>query len=325
VTDRAADLIVADAGPAVPARRHMTDDPFAMFSRPPRVAWTRGNGCLQLAELLSDGVPLSIGGDLPRACVERRVDLLVTRRLTNFDLVPTLVPHAFDETNVRAVTAAVADGPHTPLAAAVAARLGAALGVPAEVATVYRSADELPAAIQRLDGLGRPHPDIGRRAAHAPSAVHLIDTLSPETLLVVGAPEGSWFQRQLYGTGHRLLVSAPAGSVQVRSAPRRAFQAASDATGVAFGSHLTVADARRLVGHRTVPVADGGLLVGILRAAVLDGVPAHLTVADVMEPPVAAHSHHTLSEVEDLRAALDGGPIPIVDDAGYLLGIANHT
>ena len=92
------------------------------------VGWTRGHGCQPLASVLGDGVATAIRDDLGRACVNERIDLLVARRLTSFDLVPVVVPHSVELDTVEIVTVAVSDGPHSPLAVAAAARLAARPG-----------------------------------------------------------------------------------------------------------------------------------------------------------------------------------------------------
>lgn len=134
---------------------------------------------------------------------------------------------------VRSITAAVGDGPHSPLTVAAAARLARALGVPAEVATVYRNHDELPQAMERVSRLAAPHPELGRRATHEPHPSGLIYGLPTSALLVVGPPDGSWFDRQIHGSGQRLLDAAPGGAIVVRTAERRASRSAVDATAAA--------------------------------------------------------------------------------------------
>lgn len=285
------------------------------------IAWSRGHGCAAIAESLGDGPPVAIDGDLQRSCITNRVGVLVTRRLTSFDLVPTVVPRNVELRRVRSITAAVGDGPHSPLAAAVAARLAEVLGVPAELATVYRGPDELPAAIERLNRLARQHPELGRRATHESSAAQLVYTLPPSTLLVVGASGGSWFDRQLHGPGQRLLDAAPGGSIVVRSAPRRSFHDAVPAAGTALSLHLRVGEARRLMTHPVVPVADAGALVGMLRYAATANAPATATVYDVMEPPVAVGATEPAGAAAELASFLDSSPIPVVDGAGRLVGV----
>lgn len=290
-----------------------------------RVGWSRGEGCLPLATCLSDGPPIQVAADLRRSCVNQRIDVLVTRQLSSFDLVPIIVPHHVDLEGVAAVTAAVGDGPHSQLAAAVAVGVGAALDVPTELATVYRTPDEIPAAKARLSRLAYSYPELRQRAVNEPTAARLIDALRPGTLLVVGAPGGSWLQRQLYGTGHRLLVTAPAGAVVVRSAPRRCYQDAADATDVALGANLTVRDALRLMSYPVVPVVDERLLVGIVRVTTLSDADPALPIAAVMEPPVAIEGTEPTSAVAELGGFLGHAPVPIVDTAGYLIGTISST
>ncbi len=87
-----------------------------------RVAWTRGGGCADAANLLAGGTAMRIEGDLRTTCVRERIDALVSRKLSSFDLVPVIVPQSVDFENVERVTAAVGGGPHSPFAVAVAAR-----------------------------------------------------------------------------------------------------------------------------------------------------------------------------------------------------------
>ncbi len=286
-----------------------------------RVAWSRGKGCLPLAELLSGAPPIALGSDLARSCITAGVDFLVARRAFRFDLVPTATPHAIDLESTTSVTAAIGEGPHSELAAAVTARLAGRLGVPGELATVFRSGDSSSAAAHKLGLLTDRFPYLGARAIQGSTARDLIDALSPSTLLVVGAPGGSWFQRQIVGPGHRLLVAAPAGAVVVRSAPRRCYQDTVDAGGIAVSPMLTLADARSLVTLDTVPVAHEGRLIGILRASAAAEGRSARTVADVMEPAVAVSATEPADAVHGLADFLGGGPVPVVDREDRLIGV----
>lgn len=285
-----------------------------------RVASSRGAGSADIATLLSETRPIRIDGDLRRSCIRDRVDLLVTRRLSSFDLVSTVVPHHVELGLVESVTAAVGDGPHSQLAVTVAARVGARLGVPAVVATVYRSNDEIPAALDRMSRLGADFPNIGKLAINESSATRLVESLDPGTLLVVGAPGGSWMQRHLFGTGHRLVVRAPAGALVVRSAPRRGFQDAICPAGGAIGGGLMVKDALQVLAHPLVPVAEDGRLVGLVRLTALVNADPTLSVSAVMEPPIALAAHEPTAKVAALRQHFGNSPIPVVDSDGYLLG-----
>ena len=99
---------------------------------------------------------------------------------------------------------------------------------------------------QRLEQMGAAFPELDLRVVHAQSATALVKDLPAQTLLVLGAPGGSWLQRQLFGPGHRLQVAAPGGSIVVRHAPRRCFHAMTSPSGHVAGPHLSVADAAHL-------------------------------------------------------------------------------
>lgn len=287
-----------------------------------RVAWTRGPGCFELASLLSTETPIAVERDPRRTCIEERVDCLVGKKLTSFDLVPVAVPKDIDLSRVESVTATVGDGPHSPLAVAVAARLGLRLGIPAVVATAYHETEGRTNAETRLSTLSAPYPDtLESMAVEAQRASDMVEALPDTTLLVIGAPGGSWFYRQIYGPGHRLVVAAPNGSIAVRSAPRRCYHEASSPTGYAIGVNLSVADARHVVRSPVAPVSNEGRLVGILRKAVLDEADDEASIDQIMEPPVAVEASEPLDSVEDLSSFLDGGPVPVVDDEGRLIGV----
>ena len=100
-----------------------------------RTAWIQRGGCRSLAEILADETAIPVRGDLAETCVRELIDLLVARRMTRFDLVSTLVAHDVDLDGVGSLTIAVGDGPHSPLAVHVGARIGEAPGVPVEIAT----------------------------------------------------------------------------------------------------------------------------------------------------------------------------------------------
>jgi hypothetical protein len=185
-----------------------------------RVAWSGGAGCAEVAELLAAVTAVRVVGDLRRFCVGARIDALVARRLGSLDLVPTVVPYEVTLDKIQAVTAAVDGGPHCDLAVAVATLVAGGLGVPATVATAYRTNGEIPAVLDRLAGIEAAGLDVGRLALSGPSVLELLDSLDRHTLLVVGAPGGSWLQRHLFGKGHRLALRAPGGVLVVRTGSR---------------------------------------------------------------------------------------------------------
>jgi hypothetical protein len=285
------------------------------------VGWSRGEGCAEVAAVLADGEPIRVEGDLRRSCVESRISLLVARKFSSFELVPVVVPNAVDIASIGSVSAAVGEGPHSPFAVDVASRVGRKLGIPVEVATVFRDDEDRERADLRLFHLAAPYPDIARRSVLGTSAVDLVDALEPSALIVVGAPGGSWFYRQIYGPGHKLAVAAPAGALLVRSSPRRAFHEARDVNDAIVGVHLSARDALQIVGHSVAAVADGGNLVGIVRTSALEAADPGTVIGDLMEAPVAVEAEEPLSSVDELRDFLDGGPVPVVDGGGRLVGL----
>ncbi len=283
------------------------------------VGWSRGRGCSQLAEAL--GSPVAVKDDWIQTCIKHKLDLLVTRRLPSFDLVPIAVPHDVELPAVRRVSAAIGEGPHSQLASQVAATLASTLGVPGELATVAHPNAPTGRPPERLAKMGAAFPELDLRVVHAQSATALVKDLPAQTLLVLGAPGGSWLQRQLFGPGHRLQVAAPGGSIVVRHAPRRCFHAAASPSGHVAGPHLSVADATHLFTGDIIPVAEAGLLTGIVRRSRLDSVPGASPIGDLMEPPVSVGAGESTKAVEEVRQFLDGGPIPVVDDSGRLIGV----
>ena len=118
-----------------------------------QVAWTRGQGCAEIADALSGGTATRIEGDLTEGCIRDRVDTLVTRKLTSFDLVPVVVPNDVDLSAVGGITVAVGEGPHSPLAVAVAARLAVTMEVPARAVSVQAPDTDVGDALDRIHGL----------------------------------------------------------------------------------------------------------------------------------------------------------------------------
>lgn len=287
-----------------------------------RIGWTRGQGCGELAEMLSPLEAIRIEGDIRTVAVEERLDALVSRRLTSFDLVPGLAPQDFDPASIDHVTAAVGDGPHSPFAVDVAARLASVLDVPVEALSVFRSRDDRARVDDRLNRLVAEIPSMSGRSLFGETAVRLVESIAPTSLLVVGAPGGSWFQRQIYGPGHRLTVAAPAGVVMVRSAPRRCFHVAGDARTSVVGSQMSVADARQVAGVPVLAVADDGVLVGIVRTAGLRHAAPGAVMGDVMEPPVSVGLEEPVEAVGEAAEFFEGGPVPVVDGAGRIIGVA---
>jgi CBS domain-containing protein len=283
------------------------------------VVWTRGEGCPDLASLLAGGEARRAGPDLRASCVEARADLLVSRKPTSFDLVSVAVPYEFVPAGVRRVVAAVAGGPHSLLAARVARRLGEALDVPA--ALVAASAEEStdPAAEEALARAAAREPALESRVLRAASPGAAVRALPAGSLLVMGAPGGTWWRRQVSGPGRRLRLGAPAGAVVVRRAPRRCFHRMEDPA--AMGVQMPAGEALRLASAPVVPVAEEGRLVGLVRRRALEEADPAAALGSLMEAPVFVAAEDPLEAVAGLAELLDGAPVPVVDAAGRFCGV----
>jgi hypothetical protein len=282
------------------------------------VVWTRGEGCEELARVLAAGDPVLAEGDLRDVCIRVRADAIVQRKLTSFDLVDSIAANRFDRTGMASVVAAVGGGPHSLLAARVAQRIAAACGVPGSIVSASRTSDEDLASRRHLDSIGAQVPNLSKRLERVSSAGELVSTLGEGALLVLGAPGGSWLQRQFFGPGRQLIHAAPGGIVVVRGSPRRCFQVAEPA--IVIGPWLPVAEAASLAETTVVPVAVDGKLVGLYRVA--SSSPADATVEDVMEEPLFLEADDPVESADELRSFFDGGPIPVVDSHGRLVGTA---
>jgi len=283
------------------------------------VVWTRGEGCAELAALLAAGEPKPADADLRSASIRARADLLVAKRLTSFDLIGTVVPVGFDEDTVSEVVAAVSGGPHSVLAARVAARLSSVLGVDGCLVSASPADGNDDAAERTLSGLALAVPELPGRIVRVDSAKALVGEMSPTALLVVGASGGSWLQRQFMGPGKQLRVGAPGGAVVVRSAPDRCFQRMSDPDGLA--ARMLVGVARDVMDTAAFPVVEDGLLVGIVRRSTLADADPSSTVGEHMEEPVFVSEDDPVDVVSEVMEHLDHGPVPVVDSDGRLVGL----
>jgi hypothetical protein len=297
----------------------LVDYPSHPSTQPWSVVWVRGQGCPELADLLTDGEARRVGANLRASCLEARADLLVARRLTSFNLVPVAVPRGFHPRSVGAVAAAVAGGPHSLLAARVAERLGRALGVATSL--VAASADprfdgEAEAALGRAAALV-PVPE--RRVVRAANPGAAVQALPPGSLLVLGAPGGTWWRRQFSGPGHQLQAAAPAGAIVVRTAPRRCFHGMGEPA--AMGRQMPAGEARRLTAEAVVPVAEEGCLVGLVRRPVLEAADPSATLGSLMEPPAFVRIDDELEQAGVLADFFEGAPVPVVDAGGRLCGL----
>lgn len=284
----------------------------------PRVVWTRGKGCSELAEILGGGESRRITGDAADGCIANRADLLVARKLPgSFDLVSVVVPVDFEPGNVTRVVATVAGGPHSLLAAETAVRLGKSLGVSYEVVSAPGPDQDSTSAKEMLHQIGADFPGLKRRVIEVEGISELGETLDDGALLVLGAPGGSWLQRLVFGPGARLRRTAQAGAVIVRSAPDRVFRFMGDPVYVAPLRHAD--DTLRIHAEGVLAVAEQGRLVGLVSRRSLMEAGSEV-VATVMEEAMSVRVDGTLSEAWELEPTFGEDPIPVTDHDEFLVG-----
>lgn len=282
------------------------------------VVWTRGEGCRELAELLGTDAS-RVQGDPVAACVEARADLMVSRKLqSSFDLVDVAVPLGVDPAGVDAVVAAVAGGPHSVLAARIAHRLGSALGVKPLVVLAHPRDAPVEDAIGVVEDIVGHVPDIDYQTLPTADMGELVSSLPGRSLLVLGAPGGSWFQRRLFGPGAKLRSQAPAGAVMVQAAPRRVFQEMGAPVFVAPLLHAR--DTLRMRQEATLAVAEAGRLVGLVRRSRLAQLRPDTPVAEAMEDPVSIGHVEPVAAARPLGPLFGPDPIPVVDEEYFLVG-----
>lgn len=309
--------------PARGSAEDRSSDPIVKRPRVParplwNVVWTRGSATSEVAAMLCEAEPIRVEGDLRDACFDARADVLVTKKLSSFDLVNTVAPHKVDADQVRSVAAAVGSGPNSMLAVAVAYRISKHLGVPGKLVTAPAPGATEAAARELLDDLAKDAPGLARSVQPDGSAASIVDGLDANTLLIVGEPGGSWLHRQFFGPGRKLIHAAPTGALVVRAAPPRCFRFVQEPAYV--GARMRAGDAVKVIRARVMPVVDDRELIGIARRSALLASGADLPVADVMEPPVALEQDDLLDAAWALAAFFESAPIPVVDPDGVLVG-----
>ena len=282
------------------------------------VVWTRGRGCMELAQILGTSSPSRVDGDVKKGVIDARADFVVAKKMPgSFDLANVAVPVDFEPDLVTKVSATVAGGPHSQLAAQTAAKIANVLGVPMEIVSAHQDADDIAAAMRVVAEFGGQFPDAERRVVQAQNMNELTETAEEGSLIVVGAPGGAWLRRSRFGSGAKIKRATKAGAVMVRSAPDRVYRFMGDPVYVA--PLLQASDTLRLHDEKVLAVADHGLLVGVVRRADLDGV-GNQTVESVMDEPVSARVDETLEEARPLEDTFGLDPIPVTDHDERLVG-----
>jgi hypothetical protein len=195
--------------------------------------------------------------------------------------------------------------------------LGRNLGVDAEMLSAIRPGEDPRQAEELLEHIGLSVPESRGRVVEVAGISELMASLEEGTLVVFGAPGGSWLQRSMFGPGARLRSRAPAGAIMVRSAPDRVFRWMGDPV---FVSPLRLADdTLRLHEEKVLAVAAEGLLVGLVRRERLEGA-GNAAVGSLMEDAMSAKVDETIAEAMTLEPTFGRDPIPVTDHDEHLVG-----
>jgi hypothetical protein len=183
--------------------------------------------------------------------------------------------------------------------------------------SAIRPGDDPAEAKELLDHISLSVPDAVGRVVEVAGISELVESLDEGTLVVFGAPGGSWLQRSMLGPGARLRSRAPAGAIMVRSAPDRVFRWMGDPV---FVSPMRLAyDTLRLHEEKVLAVADRGLLVGLVRRESLEGA-GEASVGSLMEEAMSAKVDETIAEAMTLEPTFGRDPIPVTDHDEHLVG-----
>ncbi len=283
------------------------------------VLYTRGGGCEELASLVSPD-NTRVVGDLGDACISSRADLLVTRRPPGgFNLVSVAVPIGFQPSEVGQVVAAVSGGPHSGLAAGLAGAVARGLEVDLVIASAFFHDEGKAEAEESVDRFAGSIPGADRLIIAADDAPAFVSQLPARSLLVLGAPGGSFLSRTFFGPGARLRAAATAGAVMVRHASPRVFHVMMDPVFVGPLHHA--GDTLRLHDARVLAVVENGLLVGMVRRSSLLAAPPQTPVSELMEAPVSVQIDEPVLGVDPST----DGPVAVTDAAGRLVGTLRQS
>ncbi len=284
-----------------------------------RVVWSGSPACRDLAELLADGRAVRTGTNVATTLIETRATLHVTPQVPPIELCSIAVPHDVTLTSVDRIVAAVGGGPHSLLAASTALRAAERLRVPAKVVKAYRRPEHRPAALRALADVAGAGIDLPLEAVHAEHPSDLVASLPPGAMVVIGAPGGSWFQRQFFGPGVRLKVAAPGGVVVVREDRRRVYQVMRPPAAVI--THMRIRNVLEVTTEPVVLVADHGRLTGTIRRSQLLGVPGHIEIGAVAEAPAMVYADEPIEHIWLVLDEHNGGPVGVVTPDGQLVGM----
>jgi CBS domain-containing protein len=204
----------------------------------------------------------------------------------------------------------------------IAHRLSDQIGIPARAIYGRRRGDEHPQAQAVLANIAADLPALPVETIEAANPAAMVGSLPAGTLLVVGAPGGSWFQRQFFGPGARIQAKSPNGTIVVKHVPPRVYQIMQPPT--AFGPHMRVADAAQLAAGQHVIVALDGQLLGVAYTHDLQQARPDRELGDLMDDPVFLNADEDIAHATELIAH-HGSPVPVVDAQTRLIGVVTAT
>lgn len=279
------------------------------------VLYTRGGGCEELAGLISPE-PNRVVGDLTAACIGKRADLLVTRRPPgDFNLVSVATPVGFDTAEVSGVVAAVSGGPHSGLAARLADVVAHRLEVGVTVASAFFQDEDKAEAEAAVDRFAEEISGAERLIIAADDPQAFVSQLPTRSLLILGAPGGSFLSRTFFGPGARLRAAAAAGAVMVRYAAPRVFHMMQEPVFVSPLHHA--GDTLRLHYEPVLAVVENGTLVGTVHRRSLMAAEPSTPVGDLMESPQSVRMDEVLPEA----GSPDADAVAVTDKKGRMVGI----
>jgi CBS domain-containing protein len=285
---------------------------------PLRVVWAGTNEAQRLASQLSGATASKAQSNLVQSCIESRASLLVLSKRTSFRLCSFAIPHGVNLDTTRSVVAAIGGGPHSALAAELADRLAKSLSVPASAVCGYSNPEEISRAEAVADAMAVRLPHLDTRIVEASSPAEMVGALPNNTLLVVGAPGGSWFQRRFFGPGPRIQAKAPGGTIIVNHNPDRVYQVMR--APVAYGPHMRVADAVAVAKGLDVTVAEDGTLIGTVTHEHLASAAPDAELHMIASDAAFLSAEDEIEEAIDLLDSISIRSIPVVDGRARLIG-----
>jgi CBS domain-containing protein len=188
------------------------------------------------------------------------------------------------------------------------------LGVGVTVASAFFQDENKSEAEAAVDRFAEEIPGAERLIIAAEDPQAFVSQLPARSLLILGAPGGSFLSRTFFGPGARLRAAAAAGAVMVRYAGPRVFHLMEEPVFVSPLHHA--GDILRLHDAPVLAVVENGSLVGTVRRGSLMSAEPSTPVGDLMESPHSVRIDEILPEA----GSLDDDSVAVTDGKGRMLG-----